>query len=200
MDIQALKDAVIEETGRPDKAAMIERAVKAIVLIAHNYDSYPQDRVSAIVVPGVAGKIVTEALPTRWRVFEIIAPLAADGTTLKKKFKRRSPDNTMAFEGTNLTEHFHVAGQTVVMESLDEIVNIGWSFFQDPDISTLAKTTWITLKYGQELIDGANAYVYKKLGDEKTAKDYRDLWLGNPRLRIEGHLDKITRENLIEDI
>ena len=106
----------------------------------------------------------------------------------------------MYFEGDNITEHFHVIDGFVVCESKDTIVNVGWTYYTYPDVATLNKESWLQTLYEQELIDGALAWVYKKLGDETTAKGYRDLWSGNPRINLKGHADRIIGDNLREDI
>ena len=86
------------------------------------------------------------------------------------------------------------------MESASSIANYGWTYYTYPDLTNLTAETWLMTKYFQELIDGTLAYVYKKLGDEKTARDYRDLWVGNPRIGLQGHTSRIIGENLIENI
>ena len=198
--IQDIIDNVEAETNRVDKTAMITRAVKAVILKAHALDYFPQDRVSAVITPSSPGLIVTEALPTRWRKFDIIAPLSSAGVSLKKKFTRRDPDDMMYFDGERISDHFHVVGSNVIMESEDSIVKVGWTYYTYPEVSTLSSSTWMTLRYEQELTDGALAYVYKKLGDESTARDYRDLWQGNARVGLDGHIIRMIGDNLIEDI
>lgn len=191
MNITNLAAAVVSESGRPDKATMIERAVKAKVLQAHQLDFFPRDRIEATFVPSSPGETVTEALPARFRQFALIRPLNASGVHLDKKFTRKDPGDIFNFEGEIEPDYYYVLGTNVVMQSTDSIVKLHWVYYEYPDLSSGSTETWICTKYEQEIIDGALGYVYKKLGMASVAKAYTDLW------NFE-HIPRIIRDNLIE--
>lgn len=203
MDIDELVAAVEIDTGRPDKSALIGRSVRAMVLKAHQLDYFPQDRVSEIKTAGTPAKSITEALPTRWRKFELVRPL----TTLDvpvlgiHKFTRKVPDNIFNFDGDVQPNYYYVIGSTVFMESTQQIDKFNWVFFQHPTVVAGTATTWITLQYEQELIDLCNSYVYKQLGDNVSSKLNLELWNGDPRIRGDkGHAGRIIAENMIEEL
>lgn len=192
-----IKDAVLIETGRVDKDALIERAVKNIVLMAHKIDFFPEDRkVDDNVVPGTPALVISEALPLRWRKFSLIEPLTSGGiryaTEYKRHFHVKDPENIFDFNNEIVTEYFYVLGQTVVMESDTQIDRLRWVWYEYPDIATMSNSTWLTNLYEQELIDGVCAYVYRKLGDIASARSYHDLW--------REHRQRIQSEHLIEAV
>lgn len=188
MDIATLTAAVISETGKPHMSALVERAVKSIVLRAHQSDYYPRDLVSDnAVVPGSPSTTVIEALPDRWRKFESIELLdASTGVSLEKYFNAVLPSSAMQFDGTVFPYCYWVEGTNVKLFSEVSIDRLGWYWYANPDLSTTAKTTWITENYEQDIIDGASAYVYLKAGDKDSASIYANFFASFiARLRAE---------------
>lgn len=194
MDIAALRDAVIAETGAPHLSAMIERAVKSVILTAHKSGYYLRDLVSDNnVIPGSPSTEVSQALPTRFRMFDCIELVdLSTGVRLEKKFDVVTPDSSLQFDGSRLSYCYWVEGSNVILKSYDVIQRISWSWYQNPDLSATNKTTWITTDYEQDLIDGACAYVYLKRGDKSSAQIYASLW--------SDHLRKIVAENTVIQI
>jgi len=180
MDLAALIAAVTEDTGRPEasKAGLISRAVSYTVLRAHQTDFYPRDRVfDGNVVPVSPSTAVIQALPTRWRKFDQIEIVdLSTGVSLGKKLSLQTPDDTEYFDGTELPNYYWVAGDNVHMFSTTTIQRVAWWWYQNPDLSTTSKSTWITNQWPQTIIDGAVAYVHAKLGDKSMSDTYIQLF------------------------
>jgi len=194
MDIAALTAAVISETGKPHQSALIERAVKSVILKAHQSDYYQRDLTSDDnVVPGSPAIAVVEELPTRFRKFESIELLdASTGVSLGKYFDPVLPSSSLQYDGNLIPYHYWVEGANVKLFSEISIDRLGWSWYQNPDLSTTAKTTWITANYEQDIIDGASAYVYLKAGDKSSASIYADFF--------NGFIRRLRAENLLVQI
>ena len=191
--LATLLTEALAQSGRPDKTAVLTAAIKQMVFNAHRRDFFPKDRVKAIVTPAAPAVTITEALPTRWRKFSYIRPLNSSEATLNKVFTRKDPGDVFSFEGYTVPEYYYVLGTNVFMESADSIVKLEWCYYVNPDLSSPTATTWVTENYEQEIIDGALGYMYKKLGDTKTAREFIDLWINT-------HLPRILGENLVESI
>ena len=196
MDLAAIASAVLDETGRPEKATMVARAVKAVVLKAHETDYFPQDLVvgSATTPAGGVSTLTSAALPSRFRKFSSIEVVSSAGASFSPRvfLPFKTPDNILQFDGTELNSYAYLAGSVVILKHSSDIAKYRMTYWAAPDVSATDKTTWITSNssYEQDLIDGACAYVYRKLGDTDTVRGYLQMWQEfQARLRAENMIE-----------
>jgi hypothetical protein len=181
MDIGEIVDAVIADTSRVDLETSILRWAKAALLRFHEYDYYPKDRVRDQPTVGTSGNQVTLTLPTRWRRFRYIAKTTSDGTVCGI-FKPGTE-----FIGTSAW--YEVVGNEVVLHDVSGgiISYVDWVYYEYPEIGDDTET-WISEKYGQEVIDLVNWYLYRRTGDLETARSLEEL--------AERNLRRVQQDNL----
>lgn len=178
MNLSDIRAAVLEETNRTDKSAMILRAVRSIVLQAHRIEDFQRDLVKDnAVYPASPGNDILVSLPTRWRRFERIDIVdLATGVFTGNKYSWIEPDDNNQFNPALLPNYYWVEGAQVKLTSYTAASRLAWWYYADPDLAQDTASTWITTRYSQDIIDGAIGYVYRKLGDTESARNYLQLW------------------------
>lgn len=181
MDVTEIHDAVVAETSRVDLSTSIMRWTKSALLRFHEYDYYPKDRVQDQPSVASPGNKVTLNLPDRWRRFRSIAKTTSDGTVCGVFYE--GPTNA----GTR--PWFEVVGNQVILNDLPsgEIGYVDWVYYEYPLIEDETET-WISEKYGQEVVDLVNWYLYRRTGDLETARSLEGL--------AEDNLRRVQRDNL----
>lgn len=190
-------------TGRTDKTTLITSAVKASILAAHSGSYldrggvsgpqyFSQDRIEAEVTPGAAAKKITQSLPTRFRKYCYILPIDSDSIALHRGFTRKDPADVFSFEQISILEIYYIVGQNVKIVSNSVINKLKWCYYEYPDVTNTANTTWLADQYEQAIEDRSCAYVYRKLGEARLAKEYMDSW--------REQAIQIVGDNLIEDV
>lgn len=194
MTLTQIYDAVLAESLRSDKAALITRSVVAVVLSAHMSDYYYRDRVlDNNVTPVAAGTDITINLPTRFRKFDSIEVLAPDtGARLGIPVGMVNSDNIYRADGTLTPYYYHVMGNEVKIHGANSIGRLGWTYFQSPDLSSMGGSTWITTAFPEEIIGGVLLRLYRSLGDSATANLYYPLW--------QEFIERLRADYLLEEL
>jgi hypothetical protein len=174
--------AVQVNTSRPDKVALITQAVKAFVVKAHAVDFFHRDLVElGATAPGTPGYDVTIALPTRWRKFAYIFQCDSTGLPISghKGFKFLDPEDVFQYNTSARNEVAYVVGNNVrLINNTTQIDYYRWGFYQKPDASSTATSTWILDNEAmfQGIVDGATMYVHSKLGNTNLARVEQLNW------------------------
>ncbi len=179
MNIKELIAAVESETGRPDltSSGLIGRTVRSTILRAHKKEFFIRDIVEDLL-KGLKPESTTLVmnLPPLWRKFSVLRPVDSSGVPLVEKLTYRDIDDVFTAKGVLEQNIYYVSGASFTINTPTVIENLYCAFWQLPDLSNELKATWITEQYDQMIIDGACEHVYRKTGNDKSAKAHKSLW------------------------
>lgn len=166
---------VVEITARPDKLAVIRRAVNSVARLTCGAHDFARD-LNELILPVSSSEYIQSIglseLPS-FRKISYIRPV--DSRCLLEALT--SP--LQAIEGgRNRTNCFYVAGQNLVvsLRSLTPELRVGY-YAYPPVFVDDSSSHWLLDSAPYLLIEGAAARVFRNIGDEESARqheaDYR---------------------------
>lgn len=178
MDFTELCTEVYSLTGRPDRVAETESAVKSATLKAHQSDYYYKD----IFETGIAfsssayvQNLDYRALLPRWRALKYLRKYDNSSGTPGKELEIVVPENVFDAYTIQKQDICYVAGAFVQVNSSTQEQYYLLGCYLNPDITTATFDSWIAVDHPYAIIFDAAATVFKAIGKDEEAAAFRTL-------------------------
>ncbi len=181
MKLQEIVDEVVVTTGRPDRADLCMRAVRAAVTEVHGAANFPRDRVEELFELAEPLNRIKVNLPPRFKSFEVLGAVTAQGapvalSTDNNQYTRVDPSSILHTHKTNTTDVYYVAGTALNIKSSVKVDNVYALYNRFPEVADTQLETWIMREH-DALITGLALYkTYTSLGDNARARLHRADW------------------------
>ena len=178
MNFSELCAEVYTITGRPDRVAETESAVKSATLKAHQSDYYYKDIFETGVTFSSSGFVQNldyRLLIPRWRAVKYLRKYDAVGQTPGRPLSLVVPENVFDNYSIQKQDIFYVAGAFLQINSSTEEANYLLGCYIHPDINKATYTSWVALDHPYAIIFDAAATVFKAIGKDEEAAAYRSL-------------------------
>ena len=178
MNFSELCAEVYSITGRPDRVAETESAVRSATLKCHQSEFYPKDLVEVgISFPDTN---YTHSLDYRatfplWRSMRYMRKY--DLTTASAGNLLEVIDTERVFDryAIQRTDVCYLAGQYIQILSSTEDTSYIVGYYANPNITSVGFSSWIALDHPYAIIHDACATVFKTVGRDEEASAYRAM-------------------------
>ena len=165
-------------TGRPDRVAETESAVKSATLKAHQSDYYYKD----IFESGIAFQssdylqnLDYRALLPRWRALKYLRKYNNSSSKPGKELDIVVPENIFDEYKSQKQDICYVAGAYIQINSSTQEQYYLLGCYLNPDITSATFNSWVALDHPYAIIFDAAATVFKAIGKDEEAAAYRTL-------------------------
>ena len=181
MNLDEIVADIVIRTSRPDREDVIRRATRSAITEVHASALYPRDRVEEIFPLAAETNLVKLVLPPRFRKFEVLAAVTADGIPVclnNKSNTYERVDPAGLFDSTlgNKTDIYYVAGAAFNIKSSVKVTNIYALYFRRPEVADNNLETWIMAEHESLISDLVMSKVQGSFGREKLAQDAFNKW------------------------
>lgn len=172
MMLSDIVQRVIEETGRPDAANMIQLIVQNSVRQVHAKAKFRRDIVEETIPVPSPAHTVRLTLPPHFRQFKDVAITDNFGRAMDvcDNIQPSSVLNQLSINNVNPT--YYVAGSTYTVASNGLHLPIHYlytSYYTVPPLENLGSTTWMTDLYPEAIVNYALFKVHSKVGNNEKA-------------------------------
>jgi hypothetical protein len=178
MNFSDLCTEVYNLTGRPDRVAETESAVKSATLKAHQSDYYYKDIFESVIQFSTTGYVQNldyRALLPRWRALKYLRKIDISTGTPGKELDVIVPENVFDEYKIQKQDICYVAGAYVQINSSTQEQYYILGCYLNPDITSAGYTSWVALDHPYAIIFDAAATVFKAIGKDEEASAYRTL-------------------------
>jgi hypothetical protein len=178
MNFSDLVTEVYTLTGRPDRVAETESAVKSATLKAHQSDYYYKDLFESGIVFAVSDYVQNldyRSLLSRWRSLKYLRKYDTSSGTPGKELDIIVPENIFDQYKIQKQDICYVAGAYVQINSSTQEQYYLLGCYLNPDITKATYTSWVALDHPYAIIFDAAATVFKAIGKDEEASAYRNL-------------------------
>lgn len=178
MNFSELCAEVYTITGRPDRVAETESAVKAATLKAHQSDFYYKDLFESGIAFDSASFVQNldyRSLLPRWRALKYLRKYDATSGTPGKELDLIVPENVLDGYSVQRQDICYVAGAYVQINSATQEQYYLLGCYLNPDITKTGYTSWVALDHPYAIVFDAAATVFKAIGKDEETANYRQL-------------------------
>lgn len=178
MNFSDLCSEVYTLTGRPDRVAETESAVKSATLKAHQSDYYYKDIFEsgiAFTTSDYVQNLDYRALLPRWRALKYLRKYDNTSGTPGKELDIIVPENVFDAYKIQKQDVCYVAGAYVQINSSTQEQYYLLGCYLNPDITIATYDSWIALDHPYAIIFDAAATVFKAIGKDEEAATYRQM-------------------------
>jgi hypothetical protein len=176
MNFSDLCSEVYVLTGRPDRVAETESAVKAATLKAHQSDYYYKDIFESGLSFQTAEYVQSldyRSLLPRWRSLKYLRKYDMSTGTPGDELTIVTPENIFDSYRIQKQDICYVAGAYIQINSSTQTQTYLLGCYLNPDITKATYSSWIALDHPFVIIHDAAATVFKAIGKDEEAAAYR---------------------------
>lgn len=181
------KQYIEDDTDRPELVDEIKRRIQRAVMTLHRIDFWKKDLVEQLYIfqASQAVQVIQKRMFPRFRAVGYLRKYNADSASLFDPnvfqgavgsfFKEVNPQQALDGYGYDRRDSFYESGDTLKINSSEEIsqVLIGW--FKDPMIEPIeASDSWILTGYPALIAAQAKRRIFKDIGKDQEAKSAQD--------------------------
>jgi hypothetical protein len=178
MNFSALCAEVYSLTGRPDRVAETEAAVKAATLKTHQSDFYYKDLFETGVVFDSADYIQTleyrSIVPT-WRALKYLRKYDTVSQLAGAFLDVVDPTDVLDAYKYQRQDICYVAGSNLQINSSTQESTYILGCYLNPNITAAGFSSWIAEDHPYAIIYDAAATVFKSIGKDEESATYRQL-------------------------
>jgi len=178
MNFSELCAEVYTITGRPDRVAETESAVKSATLKAHQSDFYFKDIFESGLIFSTSAFIQNldyRALLSRWRALKYIRKYDNTSGTPGKFLDIIQPEEVLDKYKVQKSDVCYLAGAYLQINSATAEQYYLFGCYLQPDINKDSYTSWIALDHPYAIVFDAAATVFKAIGKDEEAATYRTM-------------------------
>ena len=178
MNFSELVAEVYTITGRPDRVAETESAVKSATLKAHHSDFYYKDIFEsglAFTTSDFVQNFEYRATLPRWRALKYLRKFDNSSGTPGKELEVIVPENIFDRYSAQKQDICYAAGAFIQINSSTQEQYYLLGCYLNPDITKATYDSWVALDHPYFIIFDAAATVFKAIGKDDEAATYRQL-------------------------
>lgn len=178
MNFSELCAEVYSLTGRPDRVAETEAAVRSATLKAHQSDYYFKDIFEIGIDFGTADYVQSfeyRALIPRWRTNKYLRKYDYSTSTPGKFVTLIVPEQVLDDYKIQKTDIYYTAGEFLQINSSTQQQYYLYGCYLNPIITSAGYNSWIALDHPYAIIYDAAATVFKAIGKDEESAQYRGL-------------------------
>lgn len=182
----AIKDAVVTLTNRPDYVDEIALAIRNATLSVHLCDHFPRDVVSTSVPASTSSfsqQLDTLALFARFRDVSAIALRNADGEQILTppiELVEIGDLYEPGYPGVRKQNIAWLAGSIINIYSSLASYGCYVDWFQSPSLDRDSYNSWIADSFPDPIVWYASMIVWNRSGNEKKSSEARTMLFGTP--------------------
>ena len=174
-ELQAL---VEEQTRRPEIPSITKAAIRTATLRAHHTDFFPKDVAIGTLTYVPNSAIFRDftnisASFTRLRTLKTVQGLDSVAMTPVEMFEYREVDDAYDADGNRRPSIYNLIGDTLRVYPQLQTGLLQTTYYQNPNTSETALTSWIADTYPDELAAWAAAIVFARTGFAEMAQDFQ---------------------------
>ena len=165
-------------TGRPDRVAEIESAIKSATLKAHNSDYFYKD----IFETGIAfttsdfyQQLDYRALIPRYRAVKYLRKWDNVNSNPGLVLTLIAPENILDRYNAEKSDVYYIAGAFIQIKSSTSQQYYLFGCYLNPDVTKANYTSWIAQDHPYAIVFDAAATVFKAIGKDDEATNFRKL-------------------------
>lgn len=201
MTFDELVQEVYTLTNRPDRVGETQVAIRAATLRSHHLDFFYKDIQEQYLTfatsdyyqqialtsifnfralsymrkyyPGVVGDQTYQAgqVPPLQNIGYYPGNNLPDG----REIKIITPTNVLDSYGMNKVDVAYIAGSTIQIKSGDQIQNILFGYYQNPDVTMQGYNSWIAREHPYAIVYDAASTIFKTIGYDEQVTFYNAL-------------------------
>lgn len=178
MNFSELCSEVYTITGRPDRVAETESAVRAATLKAHQSDYYWKD----LYETGIAfdssayyQSLDYRALLPRYRALKYLRKYDYVGGVAGKFLTVLTPEQILDRYATEKDDVVYAAGAYLQFKLSTQEQYFLLGCYLNPDVTKATYTSWIAIDHPWCIIYDASSTVFKAIGKDEEAATYKQL-------------------------
>jgi hypothetical protein len=178
MNFSELCAEVYTITGRSDRVAETESAVKSATLKAHQSDYYYKDIFETGIRFDTSDYVQSldyRALLPRWRALKYLRKWDAVNSTPGIELDVILPEQLFDRYKVQKQDICYLAGDYVQLNSSTQEQYYLLGCYLSPDITKTGFTSWIALDHPYAIVFDAAATVFKAIGKDEEAAAYRTM-------------------------
>lgn len=178
MNFSELCSEVYTLTGRPDRVAETESAVKSATLKAHQSDFFYKDLYETGVVFDTSAytqSLDYRSLLPRFRAMKYLRKWDNVGQVAGKSLTLIPPELIMDRYQVEKDDVYYLAGAFVQIKSSTQEQYYLLGCYLNPDITKATYSSWIALDHPYVIIYDAAATVFKAVGKDEEAAAFKQL-------------------------
>lgn len=194
MTLAELISEVVSITKRPDKTTEISSAIKNATLKAHQKDYFWKDLKEEVVDFNSAAYIQQldyRAVFPKFRAAKYLRKYDPTTNTPGKLLTKVVPENVFDAYQIQKQDIFYAAGAFINLNSSTQERYYQFGCYLNPDITDSGYNSWIALDHPYCIIYDAAATIFKAIGKDEEAAQYRVLCLELYSELISSNLDPV---------
>lgn len=174
---------VVEQTRRPDIAAITESAVRTATLRAHHVDFFPRDLAEQTLPYTPSSTTASYSFPSlstllpRMRSLKFIHGLDPVLATPVETLEFREVDDLYDSDGNRRLSMYTLIGDTLRIYPQRATGLICGYYYLNPNTVGLEYSSWIADMYPDELAKWAAAVVFARTGFAEMANDFQRTYV-----------------------